>query len=329
MDVVTASAGSYPRIGDGEQLQAIRKGWRAWEKGEINDLQLSALQEDFTRRALEEQQQAGVDLLTDGLIRWYDPVSHMARSMKGVEIKGLLRWFDTNTYFRQPWVVDRIAWNRQIVLHDYRYCREVVDLPVKPVLTGPYTLARSSLVKDGTYPDLKSLVLGYAQALSQEVTDLASIGASVIQIDEPAILQHPADIPILREALEVVASHRMNADIQLQTYFGDVTPVFDELVALPITFLGVDFSYSPGLVGRLAAKGSPIALALGLLDARSTRRDDPEKVLDILKRIVPKIEADLCILGPTTGLEYLPRDRAQRKLKDLAAIAEKFRAVAA
>lgn len=328
-ELLTASAGGYPRIGDGEDLQALRKGWRSWEKGELSETGLGAIQERFIQLALQEQQKAGIDVLTDGHIRWYDPISHFARCFKGVEIAGLLRFYDTNTYFRQPVVVDKVSWHTQVGVHDYRSCREFTDSPVKPVITGPYTLARHSRIRSGPYRDAQELTIAYANALAQAVTDLASIGASLIQIDEPEILRHPEDLPLLAESLDIMGKHRMNCDLQLSTYFGDATPVFERLLELPVTFVGVDFSYSPGLADHIAAHGATKPLALGLVDARSTRTEQTDDVVGILQRIMPKIDADLAVLAPSTGLDYLPRDRAFKKLQRVREIADRYEEVAA
>ena len=56
----------------------------------------------MTRAAVEEQAGSGLDLITDGQIRWYDPISHAAGKLENITINGLMRYFDTNSYFRQP-----------------------------------------------------------------------------------------------------------------------------------------------------------------------------------------------------------------------------------
>jgi 5-methyltetrahydropteroyltriglutamate--homocysteine methyltransferase len=57
-----------------------------------------------------------------------------------------------------------------------------------------------------------------------------------------------------------------------------------------------------------------------LLDGRNTKLDDPATVLRALDRILPNIRAEECYLNPSSGLEYLPRDRALAKLKHLVGI---------
>src|SRR2546426_2775871 len=121
MEVVTASAGSYPRIGEGPGQQRLRQAYAQLELGSIPASRYGALEDEVTREVLAEQAAAGIDLVTDGLVRWYDPISHLGRKLGGVTINGLLRYFDTNFYFRQPVVRDRLTRHVPLVAGEYRF----------------------------------------------------------------------------------------------------------------------------------------------------------------------------------------------------------------
>jgi len=146
MELILTNAGSYPRIGDAPDLQQHRWAYAQRERGEISEEAFRTVEEEVTAQVIREQIEAGVELVTDGQIRWYDPYSHFARGLEGVEINGLLRLFDTNFYFRQPVVKAPIRRRRPILLVEYEFGRSVSSRPVKPVLTGPYTLARVTIM---------------------------------------------------------------------------------------------------------------------------------------------------------------------------------------
>ena len=123
----------------------------------------------MTELAIEEQIDAGLDIVTDGQIRWYDPVSHLAGKLSGVRINSLLRFFDTNFYFRQPVVHAKLERTKPLVVEEFLFAQAKSPRPVKPVLTGPYTLARLSIEEDGKAGGLESLLDGYTQALGEEI----------------------------------------------------------------------------------------------------------------------------------------------------------------
>lgn len=320
MKLLLTNTGSYPRIGDTGELQELRRTCAAWERGEKTLQDLHVAEDAATRAAIADQIRAGLDLVTDGQVRWHDPISHLAGKLSGIEINGLLRFFDTNFYFRQPVAKAALGRKDSLVLKEYEFARTVSSKPVKPVLTGAYTLAKLTLVEHEPYRRLEVLVHAYAEILAAEMEALAAAGAEIIQLDEPAILKHPLDFSILQRAIEFLARHRGRARLALYLYFGDPAPLYDRLQRLPIDVLGLDFTYNPKLVQRIVMSGSAKALGLGLVDGRNTKLEDPAEVARQIDRLLPRVQADVCYLNPSCGLEYLPRDRAFAKFERLAAI---------
>ena len=323
MELILTTAGSYPRIGDAPELQRHRQAYAQRERGEIGEEAFRKVEDEATAEAIREQIEAGIEVVTDGQIRWYDSYSHLARGLEGIEINGLLRLFDTNVYFRQPVVKAPIRRRAPILLREYEFARSVSSRQVKPVLTGPYTLARGSILGGG-YGSVHALALAYAEVLAEEVRDLSRAGASLIQIDEPAILHHPEDLSVLEEALAPLAGARGTARLALHTSFGDVAPLYRDLHALPVDVLGLDFTYSPKLPMLIADAGSTKELALGVIDARNTKLETAERVFPILDRVLPALKASHVYLTPSCGLEFLPRDRARQKLETIKRLRDAY-----
>lgn len=323
MELSLTTAGSYPRIGDAPDLQRHRQAYGQRERGELSEEAFGEVEDEVTAAAIREQIEAGIELVTDGQIRWYDPYSHLARRLEGIEINGLLRLFDTNVYFRQPVVRGRVHRRGPILLPEYEFARSVSSRPIKPVLTGPYTLARGSIL-GGAYASVHALALAYADPLAQEVRDLARAGATVIQVDEPAILRHPEDLNVLEEALAPLAAERGTSRLMLHTSFGDVTPLYRDLQAMPVDVLGLDFTYGPKLATLIAETGSDKSLALGLIDARNTKLETREGVFPILDTVLPALKVGQAFLMPSCGLEFLPRDRARQKLETMKRLRDAY-----
>lgn len=320
MQLILSTAGSYPRIGDAPDLQRHRRAYAQRERGDISAEEFRKVEDEVVAGVIREQIEAGIEVVTDGLIRWYDPYSHFARGLEGVEINGLLRLFDTNFYFRQPVVKGRLRRRGPILLPEYEFARSVSSRPVKPVLTGPYTLARGSIVEAG-YRSVHELALAYAEVLAAEVGELSRAGAQLIQLDEPAIVRHPEDLNVLEAALAVVGRERGAARLLLHTSFGDVAPLYRDLQSLSVDVLGLDFTYSPKLPALIADLGSAKPLALGLIDARNTKLETRESVFPVLDAILPALKTGPTYLMPSCGLEFLPRERARLKLETLKRLA--------
>jgi 5-methyltetrahydropteroyltriglutamate--homocysteine methyltransferase len=190
------------------------------------------------------------------------------------------------------------------------------------VLTGPYSLAQGSILEGG-YRTRRELARAYAEVLAHEVADLVHAGAAIIQVDEPYLLRAPGDADLVREGLATLAAARGHAHLALYTYFGDALPLWDSLMAMPVDVVGLDLTYGPGLAERIAAAGAPRTLVLGLADGRNTKLETRDALFRTLDRTVPALRGPVSI-GPSCGLELMPRDRARAKLENLVALAREY-----
>ncbi|MEM3452245.1 MAG: hypothetical protein QW835_01285 [Candidatus Hadarchaeum sp.] len=324
MKIVATSAGSYPRIGDRPEQQRHRQAYARLERCEITTEEFEKIQDEITQEVIEEQIKAGLDLVTDGQVRWYDPISHLARAINGCRINGLLRFFDTNFYFRQPVIEGKLSRRGAVLRREFSFAKKVSKKPVKPVLTGPYTLAKLSIDRSGL--GLQKIVRNFAEIIAAEVKDLKEEGAEIIQVDEPAILKHPEEFELFSEAVEIIAGEKGSSYLALYTYFGDVAPLYEKMLELPIDVIGLDFTYSPRLPQVIEEQGCDKDIGLGFIDGRNTKLERPEELLEKLQQMLPSLKGDTVYINPSCGLgDYLPREIAFQKLKVVAAVAEGMR----
>ena len=312
-------AGSYPKPPpEGDEFR-LRKVLQALDRGEATAEDVAAAEDDLTRQILAEQAAAGVDLVTDGQVRWDDPLTRMASALEGFTLSGLVRFFDNNTYFRQPAVKGPVGRAEPIVLDEFRFASQNSPVPVKAVLCGPYTLA--SLSHDEHYGDLAALVRDLAAALNAEARDLAGAGATVIQFDEPALAAVPGqpagDLSVLT-AVAGALVEGVNATTVLATYFGDVTAHGPGFFELPFGGFHLDFVSGPANVEAVHEFPADRVLEAGIADARNTKLEAPDRLGATIAELAEAVDPDRMWIAPSCGLEYLPREAAERKLRRLA-----------
>jgi 5-methyltetrahydropteroyltriglutamate--homocysteine methyltransferase len=320
--IITASSGSFPRIGEGENGQKLRKAFHDFDKGELSSAELLEVEQGITCQAIAFQQKAGLDLLTDGQISWHDPVSHIMMSLSGVQSGSMVRFFDTNTYFRQPVITKRITGSVPALADEYNFAQGRTNYPVKPVITGPYTLMRLSI--NNAYDNEFDLLEDITGVIACEVEELAKEGASVIQIDEPSIIYNPDDIYVLSHWLERLSEVKGEAKLALYTYFGDACPVYEKLQLLPVDIIGLDFTYSDRLIDKISACGTDKTLGVGIIDGRNTKLETTLDVFPALEAVLKASGERECYLNPSCGLEYLPQSRAVAKLKNMVGLRDEF-----
>lgn len=318
----TANTGSFPHIGEKVEEQRLRQAISDVDSGKIGREQLLSIEREVTAEAINLQAGAGLDLVTDGQINWNDPVSHVLGSPEGVEIGQLVRYFDTNFYYRQPVIQSKLSWKSPVLLSEFIYAQSVSERPVKAIITGPYTLAR--LCVDHAYNNFNLLAEAMCEIIVREASTIARAGATVIQIDEPAILQHPEDLGLMQKLIEEIAEVKGNTKLALYTYFGDAAPVYDKLQQLQVDILGLDFTYSSTLSQLISSLGTSKALGLGIIDGRNTRIETEANVFPSLDSLLSARGIKQCYLNPSCGLEYLPRTKAIAKLENMVRLRNKY-----
>ncbi len=312
--MITTVVGNYPKIPDLPSPGKWRSAVEKLQKGQITESDLHRIEDEVTGEVIREQLDAGVDLITDGQIRWEDAQTYFARRLRGFTINGLQRYFDTNIYFREPVAEGEVAWTQPITVRDFEFARQHSPKLLKPVVTGPFTLTKLS--RTTHYKSPREFTLAVAHALNAELRALQSAGAETIQVDEPALCQHKADFPLFADAMRVL-TEGITAKKILATYFGDVGGVYPQILELPFDAIGLDFV--AGYRNWEAVKRAPFTkgLMFGILDARNTRLETIDELLTAIRRISAVVPPDRLMVAPSAGLEFLPHGVARRKLQRL------------
>ncbi len=311
--------GNFPKVGDSHEQQKLRRGIEAYQQQKILKADLQEIQDAVTQQAIQEQINAGIDLITDGQIRWDDPLVWPARKFKGISVNGLLRFFDNNVYYRQPVVESAVGWIEPVLVHDFQFALRSVPktASLKVVLPGPYTLGRLS--KNQHYSKIEDLVLDFARALAKEAKALEGAGAKFLQFDEPSLPLYPEDFKLAAKAIEICTTPLAHSTIYVYTYFSSLSKTFDDLQNLPIHGLGVDLVSSAENIQLLRDKRSAKDLALGLVDARNTKMENEEDLRNLLESFEKNLDR-IQFLNPSCGLEFLPYNSAVKKLNLIAGL---------
>ena len=316
----TTVIGSYPKPPPEGGTFTLRKTLHALERDEATNDDVRAAQDDLVSEVIKEQEDAGIDLVTDGLVRWDDILTPVARHTAGFEIGGLLRWFDNNVYYRRPVCTGPVEWRGPSTVDAWRFADSVARAEVKAVIPGPVTFARLSV--DEHYMSHEEFVLAIARVLAQEAFELEAAGAKHIQIDEPALLEAPEDVDVGAEAIYLITSELRTAETTLATYFGDIKRLGPQLFDYPVTWFGLDFV--SGQENFQLVEQIPVEkkLQAGIVDARNTKLESLDELRSLTELLESKLTADRLRLAPSAGLEFLPREKARAKLVRLAEAAQ-------
>jgi 5-methyltetrahydropteroyltriglutamate--homocysteine methyltransferase len=282
--------GIYPR--SEALVQATRDLDRGRTTAEAVDQQFGRDLDELVR----VQQEAGLDLLADGMLRWQDLFRPLLEASEGLEPGPLTRFLDTNSFYRAP--TPTSAEPRLGAPLDERY---VAPLPGRRIVTlpSPYALAHGT--------GLPAKVV----ATSVLKPQLDALDADLVVLSEPSLAREGAGgLAELHEALEALEG---GPKLALQLTFGDARELLENgLAELPVEGIGVDF-YATHATDVPA--GFDKLLLAGVVDARSSALEDPQEIADFVERL----DVERVALVPNGDLQYVSEPIARQKLARLGA----------
>jgi 5-methyltetrahydropteroyltriglutamate--homocysteine methyltransferase len=170
---------------------------------------LRSLQDEATLLAIKYQEDAGVDIVSDGEQRRDNFYSFICERLEGIRLMtmaDLLEYVEDKAAFetllnaldvpafaiKNPTVVGKLARKEPLVLSDFTFLREHTRKAVKVTLPGPYLLSRSTWVKnlsEAAYPTREALADDFVRILREELRELAAAGVDIVQFDEPVLTE--------------------------------------------------------------------------------------------------------------------------------------------
>lgn len=317
----TTVVGNYPKISSDRSAPNLRNALNQAESGKITPQQVEEVYQSTIRRVIEEQKRAGVDLITDGQIRWNDIVTPFAKKISGFEINGLLRFFDNNVYYRKPVLKAKPAFNGSAAVEQFRFAQKFAGENLKAVIPGPFTFARMSV--DEFFGNEEKFVLTLAELLHQEAVALVEAGATWVQIDEPCLCVEPGKIDLVRRGIEIV-TRGLKAKTMLFLYFGSIKPLVPKLFEFPVDAFGVDCVSRPENFSLLLTAPKGKGICCGCLDGRNIKLETDRELFPYFEKLAARTDGGEVFISPSSGLEFLPHADAVQKLERMVTAVRTF-----
>jgi 5-methyltetrahydropteroyltriglutamate--homocysteine methyltransferase len=316
--------GALPR-----SSELIRKT-RAYERGRINKKELEESFEKATESATKAQISAGLDYITDGMLKWQDLFRPFTENLKGVKMGSLTRWFNNNTFYRKPIITDYVKREEDVVNNMMQLEKLPKNLSWKAILPAPYTFV--SLSENQFYKDKAEFMFKFAEVINEEIKSLAERGFSYIQLSEPALVYEPLAPKFKKDKLALVndvletAVKGTTTKTCLQTFFGDFSKISPQALDFPVDHLGIDLYETD--FEKLKEYSFEKGVALGLVDSRSSLVEEQDELVAVAEEIVEAIyrsRVEEVFICPNCDLDFLPLEKAEEKMKVISTVTKRLR----
>jgi 5-methyltetrahydropteroyltriglutamate--homocysteine methyltransferase len=329
--LAATSIGSFPRPTWLAATDRSRATFRL--EGEA----LREAQDDATTLVLREQEELGLDVLTDGEQRREGFIFHMCRTWDGID---LVNQAQKEVYRRRnaprivPRIVGKLRRRSPATVEDVRFAKAHTGKPVKMALAGPMTVIDSAL--NEAYSDEGEMAMDIAAAINAELVDLQAAGCDLFQLDEPAMTRYHEKVfaygaAALDRCLDGITvptivhlCYGYPGGAALQHHY-TYPELLDRLMQTRIAGFTVEFgrsSFDPAILAPYRDR----LIVFGCIDPGDT----PAPTVDAVKRRIAAALAHLdpnrLLVAPDCGLMTISRALARQKLTAMVAAARELRA---
>ncbi|MBA2316021.1 MAG: cobalamin-independent methionine synthase II family protein [Chloroflexi bacterium] len=309
-------------------------GVAAAGRGELGPVDIREMQDDAVDTALRDQEDAGVDVVSDGEMRRAGFfTAEFYRHLTGLRPLAPERRVGAPGHDQQHRfeVLEPITAPEGLgVVDEFRYARTRTERPLKVTIPGPFTLA-GRLAAGGVYRDRVAATEAFIPILAAEIGALVADGATFIQIDEPSPAIHPdapADFAGLFNAVieGVPAEVRLAAHLCFGNYVGrplakrTYGPVLDQLRGFQVAELVLEFANRElAELDLLEALTDRFDVAVGIVDVKNSYVETAADVAARIERVLEHVPAERLSLVPDCGFSQTARGVARAKLHALVA----------
>jgi 5-methyltetrahydropteroyltriglutamate--homocysteine methyltransferase len=333
----TTLVGSYPQpewLIDRKRLAGrFPPRVRARELWRVPEPFLTEAQNDATIMAIKAQEDAGLDIITDGEIRRESYSNRFATALEGVDLDNPGTALDRSGHPNPvPRVVGPIRRRHPVGVVDLEFLLRHTQRRVKVTVPGPFTMAQQAQID--FYGGSRELAaMDYADAVNAEIRDLFNAGADIVQIDEPYMQARPDEargfgLTALNRALEgVVGTTAVHicfgyaAIIHVRPSGYSFLPELADCSCLQVSVETAQSNLDCAVLATLPGK----KIILGVIDLSKNDVETAEQVVARIRRALPFVDAADIVVGTDCGMKYLPREIAFGKMQAMVAGARMLR----
>ena len=332
----TTLVGSYPQpewLIDRQKLAGrFPPRVRARELWRIEKEFLEEAQDDATRLAIRAQEEAGLDIVTDGEIRRESYSNRFATALEGVDVDNPGTALDRSGHPNPvPRIVGKIRRKHAVEVEDLRFLKANTQKQVKITVPGPFTMSQQA--QNDFYKSVEEAAMDYAVAVNAEIRDLFAAGADVVQIDEPYMQARPEKareygLKALNRALQ-----NIDGVTAVHICFGYAAIIHErpsgysflpELAGSPVRQVSIETAQSNLDCSVLSSLPNK-KIMVGCIDLSDPNVETPQTIVARVKKAMAFVRAEDIILAPDCGMKYLPRDAADGKMRSMVEAARILR----
>ena len=295
-----------------------------------------------TKEIIKDQEECGIDILTDGEVRRENYIHYHCRHLDGINFDELTEKVARTGNYKcwLPTITGRVRANASFLVDEWKNNQKLTSKHLKITIPGPMTI--TDTIANTYYKSDEEMGVDLADAINVEIKRLVDAGCKYIQVDEPLFARKPENalnfgIKNLERCFKDINNKNVEKITHICCGYPDKLDAINYPKAPLNSYSKISKELDKSIIDTVSIEDAHrynnleflrdfknTKVIFGLIKIASSQIETKEEIVSRIKEVIKFIDKKQLIVAPDCGLGHLPRDLAKNKLKIMVEAAKSF-----
>ena len=295
-----------------------------------------------TSEIISDQEECGIDILTDGEVRRENYIHYHCRHLEGIDFTNLTEKVARTGNYKcwLPTIKSKVKAKEPFLVEEWKQNQSLTTKDLKITIPGPMTI--TDTIANTFYKSDEKMGEDLADAINVEIKRLVDAGCKYIQVDEPLFARKPQNainfgIQNLERCFKDVEDKNIEKITHICCGYPDKLDAIDYPKAPLDSYSKISKALDESIIDTVSIEDAhrynnleflkdfnKTKVIFGLIKIASSQIETKEEIVSRINDAIKFIDKEQLVVAPDCGLGHLPRDLAKTKLKIMVEAAKSF-----
>ena len=295
-----------------------------------------------TSEIISDQEECGIDILTDGEVRRENYIHYHCRHLEGIDFTNLTEKVARTGNYKcwLPTIKSKVKAKEPFLVEEWKQNQSLTTKDLKITIPGPMTI--TDTIANTFYKSDEKMGEDLADAINVEIKRLVDAGCKYIQVDEPLFARKPQNainfgIQNLERCFKDVEDKNIEKITHICCGYPDKLDAIDYPKAPLDSYSKISKALDGSIIDTVSIEDAhrynnleflkdfnKTKVIFGLIKVASSQIETKEEIVSRINDAIKFIDKEQLVVAPDCGLGHLPRDLAKTKLKIMVEAAKSF-----
>ena len=295
-----------------------------------------------TKEIIKDQEECGIDILTDGEVRRENYIHYHCRNLDGIDFDNLTEKTARTGNYKcwLPTITSKIKAREPFLVDEFLKNQSLTSKQLKITIPGPMTI--TDTIANVFYNSDEQMGEDLADAINVEIKRLVDAGCRYIQVDEPLFARKPENalnfgIQNLERCFKDIEDQNIEKITHICCGYPDKLDAIDYPKAPLESYSKISKALDESIIDTVSIEDAhrynnleflkdfnKTKIIFGLIKIASSQIETKKEIISRINEVLKFLDKEQLIVAPDCGLGHLPRELAKKKLKVMVEAAKSF-----